>query len=670
MSESANTRKEQLKRAQSLMASGDFDGARALADAILEDVPDNGDGLYIAAVAARYLKDFDAAAAYLSRLKAVSPDYGRAFQEEGHLLNALGEHDRALTAFQFATRYNPALLASWDAQVRLLQAQGRSGEAARAAEQSARLKALPKALLAVTNHIHEGRVLKAEELARAFLKKQPHHVEAMRLLADIGSRLGVHEDADILLEAATEIAPDNLQVRIDHIQVLRKRQKFAAASKAAKALLDREPGSPVFQSLYAIESMQGGDYDTALAMFDKVLEQLPGDPATLTSRGHALKTVGRSEEAVESYRAALEGDRLHGDAWYALANLKTYTFSSDEIAAMQAAQDDPNLSFMARVHIAFALGKAFEDAGEIDLSFENYAHGNALKRHQTRYTPEQMAAEFDAQKRWVTPELIKRQAGKGCEAPDPIFIVGMPRAGSTLLEQILASHSQVDGTLELPNILSTAHRLRGRSQLTDRERYPRVLGEMSADELRALGQEYIDTTQIHRQGAPFFTDKMPNNFRHIGLIHLILPNARIIDARRGAMDCCWSNFKQLFAEGQEFTYSLTDMADYYRGYVDLMDHWEAVLPAGSILRVTHEDVLEDLEGQVQRLLDFCELPFEQACVDFHKTDRAVRTASSEQVRQPISKSGLGQWRPFEAHLDPLKNALGDLAAADRSDANE
>ncbi|MEL6664052.1 MAG: sulfotransferase, partial [Pseudomonadota bacterium] len=537
MSECANTKKEQLKRAQSLMASGDFDGARALADAILEDVPDNGDGLYIAAVAARYLKDFDAAAAYLSRLKAVSPDYGRAFQEEGHLLNALGEHDRALTAFQFATRYNPALLASWDAQVRLLQAQGRSGEAARAAEQSARLKALPKALLAVTNHIHEGRVLKAEELARAFLKQQPHHVEAMRLLADIGSRLGVHEDADILLEAATEIAPDNLQVRIDHIQVLRKRQKFASARKAAKALLDREPGSPVFQSLYAIESMQGGDYDTALAMFDKVLEQLPGDPATLTSRGHALKTVGRSEEAVQSYRAALEGDRLHGDAWYALANLKTYTFSSDEIAAMQAAQDDPNLSFMARVHIAFALGKAFEDSGEIDHSFENYARGNALKRHQTRYTPEQMAAEFVAQKRWVTPELIKRQASKGCEAPDAIFIVGMPRAGSTLLEQILASHSQVDGTLELPNILSLAHRLRGRSQLTDRERYPRVLGEMSADELRALGQEYIDTTQIHRQGAPFFTDKMPNNFRHIGLIHLILPNAKIIDARRGAMDC-------------------------------------------------------------------------------------------------------------------------------------
>ena len=279
-----------------------------------------------------------------------------------------------------------------------------------------------------------------------------------------------------------------------------------------------------------------------------------------------------------------------------------------------------------------------------------------------RYTTAQMHAEFDAQKSVCTPDLFAAQAGKGCSAPDPIFILGLPRAGSTLIEQILASHPDVDGTLELPNILSLAHRLRGRKQLTDRERYPRVLHEMPGVDLKALGEDYIENTRTHRQGAPFFTDKMPNNFRHIGLIHLILPNAKIIDARRNPMDCCWSGFKQLFAEGQEFTYSLDDIGNYYRGYVDLMAHWNTVLPEGRILRVQHEDVLDDLEGQVRRLLDYCGLTFDAACIDFHKTERAVRTASSEQVRRPLNKSGLEQWRPYEAHLEPLKAALGpDLA---------
>ena len=312
---------------------------------------------------------------------------------------------------------------------------------------------------------------------------------------------------------------------------------------------------------------------------------------------------------------------------------------------------------MAQIHIAFALGKAFEDEQDYAAAFQNYERGNALKRKQTRYTTTQMQDEFAAQKRYLTADLIAAQSDKGCTAPDPIFILGLPRAGSTLIEQILASHSQVDGTLELPNILSLAHRLRGRNLVTDRDRYPRVLGDLSADELTALGEDYLQNTQVHRQGAAFFTDKMPNNFRHIGLIHLILPNAKIIDARRAPMDCCWSGFKQLFAEGQEFTYGLEEIGHYYRGYVDLMDHWVDVLPERRILKVQHEDVLSDLEGQVRRLLEYCELPFELACIDFHKTDRAVRTASSEQVRQPSSRSGQDQWRPFEPYLDPLKTAL-------------
>jgi len=652
-------RAEQIRKAQTDMQAGQFESAAIIADGLLQADPTDQDALYVAAVAARYLEKFDAASDHLRALIDVAPEYGRAHQERGHLSKAMGDPDRALEAFVLATRYNPALTASWQAQADLFKMRGQSSEAEIALAQLQRIAALPRELLAVTNHLHEGRILRAEEIARSFMRKHPRHIEGMRLLADIGSRLGVHEDADFLLETAIELDPENVQLRIDHIQVLRKRQKFEVALAAARELLDRDPESPVFQSLFAIESMQAGDYERALEMFDKVLEKLPNDTATLTSRGHALKTYGRSEEAIASYRDAIAADPRNGDAWYALANLKTYHFSDQELAQMQAAQNTPALSFMARVHLAFALGKAFEDREDFAAAFRNYELGNTLKRRQTRYTTEQMQAEFAAQKQYCTSAVMRAQAGKGDPAPDPIFIVGLPRAGSTLIEQILASHSQVDGTLELPNILSLAHRMRGRNLVTDRDRYPRILGELSGEELAALGRDYIENTRVHRQGAAFFTDKMPNNFRHIALIHLILPNAKIIDARRAPMDCCWSGYKQLFAEGQEFTYGLDEIGQYYRDYVDLMSHWDRVLPEGRILKVQHEDVLADLEGQVRRLLDYCELPFEPDCIDFHKTDRAVRTASSEQVRQPINRAGQDQWRPFETFLGPLKTALGE-----------
>lgn len=647
-----------LQQAQKAIQAGDFQAASNITGDILATQPQNRDALYMAAVCARYQNRHDDAFARLAELKAASPDYGRAWQEEGHLRRKLGDNAGALTAFERATRYNPSLIASWNAQADLHTAAGNPVAASNAQAQAQRLQALPRELLAVTNHIHEGRIFRAEEIARAFLQRNPTHVEGMRLLADIGSRLGVQEDADFLLESAVELAPDNIQLRLDYIQVLRKRQKFAAALEQAQILMDRDPDNPVFQSHYAIESMQAGDYETALDYFERVLSVLPDDPATLVSRGHALKTYGRTDDAITSYRRAAEVAPGHGDAWYGLANLKTYRFSDAELTAMEAAAASPDLDHASRIHIAFALGKAREDRKDYDKAFAAYASGNALKHQTVRYTTEQMQAELSAQKTHCTQDLFEKQSGKGCLAPDPIFIVGLPRAGSTLIEQILASHPQVDGTLELPNILSLAHRLRGRSQITDRDRYPRILHEMSAEDLCALGEDYIENTRIHRQGAPFFTDKMPNNFRHIGLIHLILPNAKIIDARRNPMDCCWSGFKQLFAEGQEFTYSLDDIGHYYRAYVDMMAYWESVLPPGRILRVQHEDVLDDLESQVRKLLEYCGLPFDERCVNFHQTERAVRTASSEQVRRPINKAGLEQWRPYEAHLGPLKSALG------------
>lgn len=653
----APTIADQLKQVRALMQRGQFAAASESLNVILSDAPDHQDAIYMAAACARYLNDADTAFRHIDQLKRLSPDFGRAFQEEGHLHRKTGHGDAALIAYQRAVRYNPALVASWTAQAEILAASGRAEEAAHARAQADRLKRLPPELLAVTNYVHEGRLIHAERIARAFLQKNPRHIEGMRLLADIGTRLGVHEDADFLLETAIELEPDNPQLRIDHVQILRKRQKYEAALAQAEQLLKHDPKSPVFKSIYAIEAMQAGNYDEALEIFDEVLRALPDDLATLTSQGHALKTAGRTEEAIASYRRAVEVNPLHGDAWYALANLKTYKFSAADIDLMRTALADPNLHFMGRVHLAFALGKALEDAKSYDEAFEAYSSGNALKKSQIRYTTEQMRAEADGQIEHCTRDLFEKRAGAGNDDPAPIFIVGLPRAGSTLIEQILASHSQVDGTLELPNILSLAHRLRGRKQISDRERYPRILHELPDEELSALGQDYIANTAIHRRGAPFFTDKMPNNFRHIGLISLILPNAKIIDARREPMACCFSGFKQLFAEGQEFSYSLDDIGNYYRIYIEMMAHWDRVLP-GKVLRVQHEDVVDDLEGQVRRILDYCGLPFEQACIDFHKTERAVRTASSEQVRQPISRSGVDQWRNFESHLGPLKDALG------------
>ncbi|WP_422345857.1 tetratricopeptide repeat-containing sulfotransferase family protein [Parasphingorhabdus sp.] len=657
MSETALDIAELLKQARTQMYEGRFDAALKIAVVVLQGEPENIDALYMKAVCERYSGHTDKALASVNQLKTLSPDFGRAYQEEGHIFRAKGDDESALAAYRRACQCNPVLQASWKAQADIFEGWGQRDAAAEMRGQEQRIAAMPKQLVGVSHLLHEGKLIKAENACRHFLQKNPRNVEGMRLLADIGVRLGILEDADFLLESAIEFEPDNIQVRIDYIQILRKRQKFSEALKQSELLYQRDTANPVFQSLYAIESMQTGDYEQALDLFEKVLQRLPSDPVTLTSRGHALKTFGRHDEAVLSYQTAVKSDPGYGDAYYGLANLKTYRFSDEELSLMEAQEQGNQLSYQNRIHICFALGKAYEDRKDYHTSFGYYQRGNELKRVQSRYDADQMTAELDNQITACTPALFEKQSGKGYDAPDPIFILGLPRAGSTLLEQILASHSQIDGTLELPNILSLAHRLRRQKQASNDSLYPENLHDLEADQLRAMGQDFIDSTRIHRQDAPYFIDKMPNNFRHIGLIKLILPNAKIIDARREPMACCFSGFKQLFAEGQEFTYGLNEIGRYYRDYVGLMDHWDKVLP-GAVLRVQHEDVLDDLEGQVRRMLDYLGLPFEQACIDFHQTKRAVRTASSEQVRQPITKASVDLWRRYETHLQPLKDALG------------
>lgn len=638
------------------MRGGRISTALSLVDARLDTNPEDPEALYLASVCLRLNRSFDQAGARLEHLLNLEPGNGRALQERAHLYRDQGHFGRAIDSYAEALRANPALLASYQQRLRLLQESGRESEATVTALQLARVEALPKPLLAATDLLAQGRILKAEQLCRQFLRRTPHHTDAMRLLAEIGIRLGALEEANFLLESACELKPDDTALRIDLTRVLSKRQRFEEALRQAEHLHASAPENLQFQSLRAIELLQLGRYEDAISGFDAILEKLPRDAVTLTSRGHALKTCGDGDSAVADYEAAAKADAGGGEAWYALANLKTYSFTDPQIAEMQA-RLNAKPPVMDRIYLSFALGKGLEDRNDYAASFEHYAEGNALKRSQLGYRRESFEQEVDKQCEVTTARLFEQNQRAGCNAPDPIFILGMPRAGSTLLEQILASHSQVDGTRELPNILSLAQRLRRQpGKSGDRPGYPEVLDELDAEMLTQLGQDYIDQTRQHRGNAPFFIDKMPNNFRHIGLIRMILPRAKFIDARREAMACCFSNFKQLFAEGQEFSYDLADLGHYYRQYERLMTHWESVLP-GTVHRLQHEALLDDFEGELRCLLDFLELPFEARCLRFFDTDRPVRTPSSEQVRQPLFRDAVDQWHNYEPWLLPLTRAL-------------
>ena len=647
----------EIDNARARLQAGDLAGALAVAEHILNDDGTDADALYVASVALRHLARVDDALAMLDRLLIAKPGYGRAFQEQGYCHRAAGRRDAAIPALERATAANPALLASWRALAELQAEAGHPEQAASANGQVKWLSGLPPELVSVISFLHEGRLYKAERLCRAYLQTHGHHFEAMRLLAELGVRSYAMEEAEFLLESCAVLRPDYLPARFDYIRLLNKRQKFEAALRQAEATREMAGDSLQFKLQYANQHLAVGNFDLALQLYAELHALVPHDPIVSLTQGHALKTVGRQDDAVAAYRRAYASRPDLGDAFWSLANLKTYRFSDLEIEQMRAAEAAPQTSAFDRYSLCFALGKALEDRGDYAPSFGFYERGNALKREELNYSADRMQADLAAQITHGTRELFAKRQGVGTNAADPIFIVGLPRAGSTLLEQILTSHSEVDGTMELPNILALAHRLDGRRRVDEESPYPGNLSELSAEEFAAFGETYIRETAIYRKGAPFFVDKMPNNFRHIGLIHLILPNARIIDARRDPMACCFSGFKQLFGEGQDFTYGLEDVGRYYRDYVDLMDHWDDVLP-GRVLRVQYEDVVEDLESQVRRLLDHCGLPFEQACINFHKTARAVRTASSEQVRQPIFQGGLDQWQNYEAWLEPLKVALG------------
>ncbi len=648
----------EVRRARELLKSRDYAGALRAVEALAVKVPENRDALYLIAVSRRLLGEIPGALAALERLEQLHPMFSGLYQERGHCYVALREAPQAIDAFLKAVNINPALPASWGLLEGLYRMTGQPENARTAAAHVATLKGLPPDIVTATGLFADGDWLPAENVVRAYLLKHGNHVEGMRLLARIGIERGVLDDAEILLEAVLELAPDYRAARNDYVRVLLERHKYLRTREELEKLLKLDPGNRAYLTQYATAIVGLGEHEKAIELYRELLVD-SAQPADLhLSIAHSLKTQGKRHESIESYRAAAAARPNFGDAYWSLANMKTYRFSEGEIASMRAGESSSGTPVVDRYHLCFALGKALEDQGRFEESFRYYERGNALKRSESRYRPEIIERNTRLQIEVCGAELFSRHEGAGAQDPDPIFIVGLPRAGSTLLEQILASHSRVEGTHELADIPRLVLDLQGRDPDLEHPRYPGGLAASSRENLRQLGEKYLGDTRVYRTDRPYFIDKMPNNFRHIGLIHLILPNARIIDARREPMACCFSNLKQLFASGQEFTYSITDIARYYRTYLELMRHWETVLP-GRVLRVQHEDVVEDLEGNVRRILDFCGLDFEPACVEFHKTERSIRTASSEQVRQPIFREGLDQWKNYEQWLGPLKDALGD-----------
>ena len=649
-----------VRRMRALMEQRRFAQALELGGALRAQVPENRDVLYMVAACQRYLNRATDALATLAELEREHPRFARLFQERGHCHRARGERAAALEAYRRAVALNEALPASWEALAQLLDRPAERAEADHARLLAGYLRKLAPAVVSASSLFADGETYAAEQLVRAHLQQQPRDIEAMRLLGRIGMRLDVLDDAEFLLESVLAFAPDYHAARYDYAQVLIQRHKYAQALQQAETLLRAEPHSRNYRILRANALVGLGDHEGALERYRELLAETPENPELHLSIAHALKTLGRQAEAIESYHAAAQAQPSFGDAYWSLANLKTYRFGDAELARMRSQVERPDIGAADRYHLCFALGKALEDRGEYAPAFAYYVRGNALKRAEAPYSPLPLERSVDRHLETFSAEFLAARRGCGSPRADPIFIVGLPRAGSTLLEQILASHSQVEGTMELADIPRLVQHLSGREQHGEEPRYPAVLREVPPERLAAYGAKYLVDTTVYRSGRPFFIDKLPNNFRHVGLIHLILPNARIIDARREAMACCFSNFKQLFASGQEFAYGLEDLGRYYRAYRRLMAHWDAVLP-GKVLRVQHETLVRDFEPQVRRLLEFLGLPFEPACLEFHATQRSVRTASSEQVRRPLFSEGLEQWRHFEPWLGPLRAALGDAA---------
>jgi len=641
-------------RAVSLMKGGARQEAEALCRDALERDPGDINFVSLLGSILAGRGALDEAAQLLGRAVRAAPGHAKAQEDLGTILLNMGRAEEALPHLQKSRDLRPpsaTLLSKLSAAHQKL---GNLAEAEALRNEATALSPKQAKLEEATRLFIKGQFRESEKLAQELVRDHPHDVNAALLLARLAMMANCYDDARVILEKITEMQPRFIAAWHDLGTVLKELHQYQEAVSVLEQALSLDADNALTHYYLGAALAMAARPDQAISAYQQAVTLDPELPGAHIGLGHVLKTVGDQEAGIAAYRRAIELRPNFGETYYSLANLKTFRFTPADITTMGERLANEALPVECRVHFAFSLGKAFEDLKEYDRAFEHYALANQLHRETIAYDPVQTGIAHERMRQIFSQDFFRSRPGDGgCRDADPIFIVGLPRSGSTLLEQILASHSQVDGTSELPDISMIAQ---GLTQPRSGQVFPQCMVDLPEEKIRALGEQYLAQTRRHRQGAPFFTDKMPNNFAYVGFIKTILPNAKIIDARRHPMDSCFGCFKQHFAKGQTFTYDLFELGEFYLEYCELMTHWDAVLP-GQVLRIQYEEVVQDLESQVRRLLDFCGLPFESSCVQFHETKRSVRTASSEQVRQPIYSGSVQTWKRFESHLESLKDIL-------------
>jgi tetratricopeptide (TPR) repeat protein len=628
------------------------------ADEILKAVPGHPYARLILGAAHRRAGETERALQILAPLAQEQQSSVPAHLELAIALSESGRATDAIAALRRALQLKPDSSDGWRLLAEQLDAIGDAAGADRARAAHIRAGTKDPRLMEAAAALVENNLPVAEMRLRTHLQAYPTDVAALRMLSEVAGRLRRYADAQVLLERCLELAPSFDAARYNYAVVQNRQGKAAAALPQIERLLAKEPRNPGYRNLKAAILANLGEFAESIDVYEAVLKEYPRQPKIWMSYGHALKTRGRQNDAITAYRRAIAMESTLGEAYWSLANLKIFRFSAEDLTALCTALESGNLTDDDRLHFEFSLAKALEDQGRYEESFAHYARGNALRRKLQPYAADDNSKFVRRSKAVFTADFFAARAGYGAQAADPIFIVGLPRAGSTLVEQILASHSGVEGTMELPDMPRIAAEIVRGHDGSDQAGFAQAVAQLTPAQLLTLGERYLAETRSHRKtGKPFFIDKMPNNSHYVGLIHLMLPNAKIIDARRHPVGCCFSAFKQHFARGQNFSYSLDDLGRYYRDYVELLAHFDSVLP-GRVHRLLYESLIEDTETEVRRLLEYCGLPFESACLRFYENDRAVRTASSEQVRRPIFRDGVEHWRHFEPWLGPLKSALG------------
>ena len=656
---SSEIQQQAFNQALKSLQNGDAAGAETLCSQALLDFPEDPNFLCLSARALIMQQKHAQAEERVNNAMTLHPQFPRPYVVRGELRLIQGRADQAAGDFRRAMELGDEDPNTRVKLSRALAMQGDKDAASEAIRESIDLDPVRQKLADAFKLQNTGKEAEAERIYRAVLKEDPENVDALRLLASMATEKRHHRDAETLLKRAIELTPDFGRALADLVICLVEQDKVDEACGYAERLLrigaDNANSHLVAGNAYAA----AGRYREAIASYETALEKSPEHLGAMAGLAHNLKTIGRQDEAIEIYRQCLAINPYFVDVYWNLANLKTFRFTDEDIGSMEKLLEHPEIPDESQVFLQNALGFAHESRKEYDKAFHHFARGNAVKRRleyydsvNTEFLFDRIIEVFDAGK------LAAQAAGDAVDVT-PVFVVGLPRSGSTLLEQILASHSQVEGTHELSELSRVVNELP--RQLRKRQSFPESVAGLDAEAFLDLGREYLRRTEKYRSGKPFFTDKNPNNFSNVGLIHLALPNAVVIDARRHPLDSCFGSFKQLFARGQGFSYDLVDIGEYYLEYERLMSHWNSVLP-GKVLEVHYEDVVADLETQVRRILEHCGLPFEERCLRFHESDRAVKTASSEQVRKPIYSSSVNLWRNYEAHLEPLIEILEPVLA--------